>query len=134
MKSTKKVSGAAGAEGVQQVDELLAAVPEPARTTLNKMRAMIRAIVPAEATEGISYGLAAFRYQGPLVGYGASTNHCALYPMNPAVIEEFAADLAKYETSKGAIRFALDKPLPGPLLKRLIKARIAQNEARKKSK
>ena len=113
------------------VDEYLAGVPEPARSTLNKMRAVIRSAVPAEATEAISYGMPAFKYKGPLVGYAAFSDHCSFFPMNPAVIEAFKDELKGYETSKGTIRFALDKPMPAALVKKLVKARLAENESKK---
>jgi uncharacterized protein YdhG (YjbR/CyaY superfamily) len=117
--------------GSKEVDEYLARVPEPARSTLNKIRAAIRSAVPAEATEGISYGMPAFRYKGPLVGYAASSNHCGLYPMNPAVIVAFRDELKGYETSKGTIRFPVDRPLPAALVKKLVKARVAENERKR---
>ena len=109
-------------------DEYLAGVPEPARSTLSKIRAMIRAAVPAEATEGISYGMPAFRYKGALVGFAAFKDHCSFFPMSPAVIEAFADELKAYRTSKGTIQFAIDKPLPAGLVKKLVKARIAEND------
>lgn len=115
-------------DGAGKVDAYLAAVPEPARSTLHKIRAAIRSVVPAEAEEVISYGMPAFRYKGALVGYAAFPTHCGLYPMNPAVIEAFAEELKGYETSKGAIRFPVDKPLAAALLKKIVKARIAENE------
>ncbi|HVX65853.1 MAG TPA: DUF1801 domain-containing protein [Bryobacteraceae bacterium] len=114
--------------GAKEVDDYLARVPEPARSTLNKIRAAIRAAAPAEATEGLSYGMPAFRYNGPLVGYAAFSNHCGLYPMNPAVIVEFRDELQGYETSKGTIRFPVDRPLPAALVKKLVKARVRENE------
>ena len=115
----------------KDVEDYLARVPEPARSTLNKIRATIRAAVPAEATEAISYGMPAFRYKGALLGYAAFPNHCGLYPMNPAVIVELQEELKKYETSKGSIRFAVDRPLPAALVKKIVKARVAQNEDKK---
>jgi uncharacterized protein YdhG (YjbR/CyaY superfamily) len=121
----KKAASPAG-----DVEAYLAAVPEPARTTLNKIRAAIRSVVPAEATEGISYGMPAFRYKGALVGYAAFPKHCSFFPMDPAVIVAFQDELKKYETSKGTIRFAVDKPLPAALIKKLVKARVAANDAR----
>jgi len=120
----------AAADDAAAVEEYLAAVPEPARGTLLKIRATIRAAVPAAATEGISYGMPAFRYKGPLVGYAASMEHCGLYPMNPAVIVQFQDELKAYSTSKGTIRFAVDKPLPPALVKKIVKARVAENEAK----
>ena len=110
------------------IDDYLAAVPEPARSTLAKVRAAIRAAVPPEATEDFSYGMPAFRYKGPLLGYAASANHCGLYPMNPAIIEQFKDELKKYETSKGTIRFPVDKPLPATLIRKIVKARVAEKD------
>ena len=121
---TKSNSSVAG------VEEYLAAVPEPARATLNKIRAIIRSVAPAEATEGISYGMPAFKYKGPLFGYAAFADHCSLFPMSGELIAEFADDLKKFETSKGAIRFPIGKPPSAALIKKLVKARIAQNEAK----
>jgi uncharacterized protein YdhG (YjbR/CyaY superfamily) len=113
------------------VDEYLARVPEPARSTLHRIRAAIRSAVPAEATEAISYGMPAFRYKGPLLGYAAFSNHCGLYPMSPAVIVAFKDELKDFQTSKGTIRFPVDKPLSAALVKKLVKARIAENERKK---
>src|SRR5882757_9163789 len=98
------------------VDEYLARVPEPARTTLNKVRAVIRATVPAEATELIGYGIPMFKYKGMLLGYGAFAKHCSLFAMNPALQAGFTEELKKYKTSKGTIQFPMDKPLPTGLL------------------
>ena len=117
----------------QSVDEYLAGVPEPARSTLNKLRAVIRSAVPAEATEAISYGMPAFKYKGVLLGFAAFPRHCGLYPMSTAVMETFKDDLKGFDTSKGTIRFPVDKPPPAALVKKLVKARIAENE-RKKSR
>ena len=116
----------------KSVDEYLAGVPEPARTTLNKVRTVIRSVVPAEATEAISYGMPTFRYKGALLAYGAFVKHCSLFPMSLAVIAAFKNELKDYDAFKGTIRFPLDKPLPAALLKKLVKARIAQNELKKK--
>jgi len=114
------------------VDEYLAQVHEPARTTLQKVRAVIRSAVPPETTEGISYQVPTFKYKGGLIGFGAFPTHCSLFVLDPSVMDQFKTELAKYETSKGTIRFAIDKPLPATFLKRLVKARIAQNKERKK--
>jgi uncharacterized protein YdhG (YjbR/CyaY superfamily) len=106
------------------VDEYLARVPEPARGTLKKIRAMIRSVVPAEATETISYGMPSFQYKGWLVGYAAFADHCSFFP--GALPKEFAVELKRFPTSKGTIRFLIDKPLPAALVKKLVKARVAQ--------
>lgn len=112
------------------VDEYLARVSEPARSTLNKMRAVIRSVVPPEATEAISYGIPAFKYKGMLVWFAAFSKHCSLFP-GSSVIEAFRKELKGYATSKGTIQFPVDKPLPATLVKKLVKARVAQNENKK---
>lgn len=112
-------------------DEYLAGVPEPARSTLNTVRATIRSLVPPETTEGISYGIPTFYYKGPLVSIAAFTHHCSFFPMSASLIVEFENELEDFKTSKGTIQFPMDKPLPAALIKKLVKARIAQNEAKK---
>lgn len=116
---------------IGSVEEYLAAVPEPARTTLMKIRAAIRAAAPAEATEGMSYGMPMFKYKGLLAGYAAFAKHCSFFP-GAEPIEALREELKKYETSKGTIRFPCDKALPASLVKKLVKARIAENEKRKR--
>ena len=118
----------------KDIDEYLARVPEPARTTLSKIRATIRSAVPKEATEAISYGMPTFKYKGSLLAFGAFKNHCSLFPMSLAVIAEFHEELKNFQTSKGTIQFPHHKSLPAGLIKRMVKARIAQNEARKRAK
>ena len=109
------------------IDEYLAALSDDERAVLERLRKTIRAAAP-KAEECISYGLAAFRLNGrPLVAFGASANHCALYPMNSTTVAAFQEQLKGFETSKGTIRFAVDKPLPTSLVKKLVKARIAEN-------
>jgi len=126
-------SGAASpGAGVNPVDHYLAGVPEPARSTLNKIRAAIRAVVPAEATEALSYGMPSFRYNGALVAYAAFKDHCSFFPMNASLIKTFQSDLLKFSTSKGTIRFPHDKPLPSAFVKKLVKTRVAENAAKKK--
>ena len=115
------------------VEEYLAKVPEPARTTLQKVRAAIRSATPKGATEAISYGMPAFKYKGMLVAYAAFANHCSFFPASGDLLKEFAEQLKDYPCSKGTIRFAMDKPLPAALIKKIVKARVAKNEAKKKS-
>ena len=120
-----------GPTGPQTVDEYLARVPQPARGTLDRIRAIIRSAVPAEATEAISYRIPTFRYQGSLIAFAAFPGHCSLYPMSTAVMEAFRKHLEGFDTSKGTIRFPVDKPLPAALVKKLVKARLAENRQRK---
>ena len=117
--------------GSGDVDKYLAAVPEPARTTLHKIRAIIRSSLPPQATEGISYGMPAFKHNGPVAGYAAFPDHCGYFVMSGTLLDSFKEELKGYTTSRGGIRFPVDKPLPAALVKKLVKARLAQNEAKK---
>jgi len=123
--SAKNQSAKVAGVAPRAVDEYLAAVPEPARRTLHKMRAAIRSAMPPEATEAISYRIPAFQYNGLLLWYAAFSDHCSLFP-TAAVIAAFQKELKGYTTSKGTIHFPLDKPLPTTLLRKLVKARVAQ--------
>ena len=115
-------------EGKAEVDAYLARVSEPARTTLEKMRAMIRAAAPKDATEAISYGIPSFQFNGGLVWYAAFKKHCSFFPMDHSLEEEFAEELKKYKTSKGTLQFPVDEPLPKKLVTRIVKARVTLNE------
>jgi len=122
------------ADSAEGVDAYLAQVPEPARTTLEKIRAAIRSAAPKEATEGISYGMPAFRYQGALVGYAAFKNHCSFFPMQASLIDQMKDELKSYRTAKGTLQFPQDKPLPAALVKKMVKLRVAENEVRTAAK
>ena len=136
MASMKKVkSGNRGsapkASGTpKSVDEYLASVPEPARTTLEKMRAVIRSAVPPDSTEVISYGMPAFKHKKVLVWFAAFSKHCSFFPTG-AVMEAFKNELKGLSTSKGTIHFPTGKPLPSALVRKLVKARVAQSEGNK---
>ena len=119
------------AHGSSAVNKYIARVPEPGRSTLKKVRATIRAVVPAEASEAISYQIPTFKYKGSLVAFAAFSDHCSFFPMSVVVMRAFKDDLKNLDTSKGTIRFPLDKPLAAGLVKKLVKARLAQNEHRK---
>jgi uncharacterized protein YdhG (YjbR/CyaY superfamily) len=111
------------------IDNYLARISEPARTALQNLRKTIRAAAP-NATEAINYKLPTFRHLGMLVGYGATTKHCALYVMSGSVLGPFKSELKAYDTSKGTIRFPANAPLPAALVRKIVKARISENEAR----
>jgi len=114
------------------VDQYLAALSEDKRAALEKLRRTIRAAAPG-AEECISYQLPAFRLDGRmLVAFGATASHCAFYPMSSSTLEAHGDDLEGYDTSKGTIRFRAEDPLPAALVRKLVKARIAENAARKK--
>ena len=115
----------------KSVDEYLAHVPEPARGTLKRSRAVIRSVVPPETTEVISYGIPTFKYKRGLVAFAAFTNHCSFFPLGSSALDSFQEELKECRVSKGTLQFPLDKPLPAQLVKKIVKARIAQNEGRK---
>ncbi|HEX5075678.1 MAG TPA: DUF1801 domain-containing protein [Gemmatimonadaceae bacterium] len=110
------------------IDEYLARVSPDKRAALEQLRATIRAVVPT-AEECISYQMPAFRHEGRvLVYFAAAANHCAFYP--GGMVNDFKDELEAYETSKGTIRFQPERPLPASLVRKIVKARVAQNAAR----
>jgi uncharacterized protein YdhG (YjbR/CyaY superfamily) len=116
----------------RNLDEYLAVAPESARATLLKLRATILSVLPPEATETISYRMPASKYKGVLVWYAAFAEHCSLFP-GASVIAAFKNDLKSFSTSKGTVQFPLDKPLPITLIKKLVKARVAQAENKRRA-
>ena len=112
-----------------EVDAFLAALQADVRAALETLRRTIAAAAP-DAVEAIAYGVPAFRYRGrPLVSFGAGKGHCAFYVQSPAVMEAHRAELEGYDTAKGTIRFAAAKPLPAPLVTKLVRARMAETDA-----
>lgn len=114
------------------VDEYLEPLDREKRAALQKLRRAIRAAAP-KAEQTISYGILAFRLDGRLlVAFGAAANHCAFYP-GALPIRVLKAEVKSYDTSKGTIRFKPDDPLPAALVRKLVKARIAEHAARRGS-
>jgi uncharacterized protein YdhG (YjbR/CyaY superfamily) len=130
-KSGSRSAAAKGNSAPQNVDEYLAGVPEPARSTLTKIRAAIRSAVPPGASETISYRIPAFKHKGVLVWFAAFSDHCSLFP-TAEVIQAFKNELKDFSISKGTIHFPVNKPLPTALVKKLVKARVARSESKKR--
>ena len=109
------------------IDEYLAGVNADQRVALGKLRKTIRASAP-EVEESISYGIPAFRLNGrSLVFFGAWANHCSFDPGSSTTLKKFRDDLKRFQITKGTIRFSADNPLPPALVKKMVKARIAEN-------
>lgn len=107
----------------QQVDDYLAAVPEPQRSTLEGLRRTLAELLP-EAEQGIAYGVPCFKVHGTgVAGFGFSKQHCTYFPMSGSITAELADELTGYATAKGSIRFPVDEPLPTALVTRLVEAR-----------
>jgi len=117
----------------ESVDGYLASVPTDARAALLKLRKAIRSAAPS-ATEEISYQVPTFKHHGGLVAYAAFPDHCSFFVMSTDVMRAHAAELEGYPVGKGSIRFPADKPLPAALVRKLVKARIAENEGRARSR
>ena len=107
-----------------EVDKHLAKIAEPHRSTLQSLRQAILEIIP-EAEEVISYGFPGYKVEGKIIcGFDAFKNHCSYFPHSSLVIPELEKELVNYKTSKGALQFGIDKPLPKTLVQKLIKTRI----------
>ncbi len=118
--------------GFRSIDEYIAACPEEIQVTLQALRATIRAAAP-EAEERISYAMPAFAQHGNLVYFAALKNHIGFYP-TPSGIEAFQQETAAYVSTKGALRFPIDQPLPMDLISRIVRFRVAENRARAEAK
>jgi uncharacterized protein YdhG (YjbR/CyaY superfamily) len=109
-----------------EIDRYLAGLDEPQRSTLEGLRASIMELVPG-AEQCISYGMPAFKVQGKTVaGFAAFKKHLSYLPHSGSVLATLAADVAPYETSKGSLKFAIDKPLPKRLVKKLVRTRMQE--------
>ena len=120
-------------EKFETISAYLASLDKPKRTALQKLRKDIRAAAPG-AVECISYGIPAFRLDGKMiVAFGASAKHCSFYP-GAHPVKAHAKELAKYSTSKGTIRFSADEPLPTALVRRLVRARVAEHRRSRRTR
>jgi len=108
------------------VDAYIRASPLETRVKLVQLRKIIRAAAPT-AKEGISYKMPYYNYQGALVWFAAFRNHIGIF-LRPPIIQEHKRELKGYETTKSAVHFPMNKPLPAALITRLVKARMAKNK------
>jgi len=130
--SRTRSSSTKSSDAPKTVEKYLARVAEPARSTLNKVRATIDSVVPKETSEVISYGIPAFKTpNGMLIWYAAFSDHCSLFP-TASVIKAFKKELKDYRVSKGTVHFPVDKPFPAALLKKMVKARLAEMQGKKR--
>jgi uncharacterized protein YdhG (YjbR/CyaY superfamily) len=113
----------------EAVDAYMSRVPPKYRAALQQLRKTIRASAP-DAEEVLSYHMPAFRQHGMLVYYGAFKDHCSFFVGSARVRRQFAAESKSFEAGKGTLQFTPDRPLPTPLVKRIVRARVAENLAR----
>ncbi|HET7482949.1 MAG TPA: DUF1801 domain-containing protein [Actinomycetota bacterium] len=112
------------------IDDYLATIPDDMRAALSKVRATVAKAAPG-ATEAISYGMPAFKYGGRgLVAFAAFKNHCSFFPMSGRVLDQLGDDLQRFRTSKGTLQFTPAEPLPPALIRAIVRARIAEIDAR----
>jgi len=110
----------------EEIDAYLATLDEPKRSSLETLRRSILEVVP-DAEEGLAYGMPAFKVRGKTVaGFAAFKNHLSYLPHSGSVLAELGDEVARYETSKGSLKFAVDKPLPKRLVKKLITTRMKE--------
>lgn len=114
---------------IANVDAYLQQFSGIQKATLEKMRRDIKAAAPG-AEEVISYGMPAYKQNGIVCYFAGFRNHCSFFPAGNNIIAQFQKELAGYELSKGTIRFPIDKPLPSALVKKMIHAKLSQNEAK----
>jgi uncharacterized protein YdhG (YjbR/CyaY superfamily) len=136
-RSSMSGSGSGGKAGkgaaVQDVDEYLAALPQESRSALQDLRGMIKAAAP-DAVEATKYKIPVYKYHGDLVGFAAQKDFLSFYVMSPDLVRAMAADIVEFDVSGATIHFSSDRPLPPSLVRKLVKARVAENEKRAKEK
>jgi uncharacterized protein YdhG (YjbR/CyaY superfamily) len=127
----KKGSQAKSAGAPNSVDDYIAGIPESSRKPFEQLRAAVRQAAPKDAIEVLSYGILALKTERVLVWYAAFSKHCSLFP-SASVLVRFKDELNGLTVSKGTVQFPLDKPLPIALVKKLVRARVAEAAAKGK--
>lgn len=115
---------------IKDIETYILMQTENIQPALQKLRQTIKAAAP-DAAEIISYGMPAFKWNGMLVGFAAAKNHVGFYPWNGTTVDKFKDELKNYDTSKGTIRFAINKPIPMTLIKKIVKSRMKENLLKK---
>lgn len=113
----------------KNIDDYIARQPEEFRPTLEKLRTIIRSLVP-QAEESISYQVACFKYRYMLVGIGANKNYCSLYTMSPSLASALKKEFKEVKISGATIHLPPSEPLPVALIKKIVKTRVKENEAK----
>ncbi|HBZ00766.1 MAG TPA: hypothetical protein DEO84_05525 [candidate division Zixibacteria bacterium] len=131
MKKTNSKPGLKKGAPPKDVDAYLASVPPDMRAVLQKLRNTIKSAAP-QAEEVISYQMPAYKYKGVLVYFAAFKNHCSLFPASKSILKIFENELKRFEASGATIHFTVEQPLPATLVRKIVKARIKQNEERHK--
>lgn len=116
---------------IKDIETYILMQPENIQPGLQKLRQIINAAAP-EAEELINYGMPSFKWNGMLVGFAAAKKHFGFYPYNGSTVGQFKGELKTFETSKGAIQFPIDKPLPVALIKKIVKSRMKENVSKLK--
>jgi uncharacterized protein YdhG (YjbR/CyaY superfamily) len=118
---------------INTVDEYLSQLPDNVFIVLENIRQIIKFLVP-DAEETISYRVPSYKFNGMLVGFGASKNHCSFFVMSSTLLKEFEEEVKDFYTSTGTIRFTPEKPIPNELITRIVMTRVAENEAKSQKK
>ncbi|MDZ7267572.1 MAG: DUF1801 domain-containing protein [candidate division KSB1 bacterium] len=129
----KKTASSLKRAPAKDVDAYLASAPKELRPVLENLRQAIKAVAP-KAEEVISYQIPTYKYHGPLVHFMARASHCSFITVNKEVLKKFKAELENFDTSGTTIHFTAENPLPAALVKKIVKARVAENEAQAKLK
>jgi uncharacterized protein YdhG (YjbR/CyaY superfamily) len=129
-KATAKDTGMRGAPA-KDVDAYIAAAAEPARGMLKKMRQIVKAAAP-RAVEMISYGIPLYKHHGHLTAFAAFKNHVGFYVMSKRLMAAYKEEFAPYKKAIATVQFPIGEPIPAALVKKVVKARIRENEARVK--